>query len=113
MEEACNQIHFESFRADSVLDICRLSESLPGEQRNAVADNALSIAQAHISENAWMRAIYLGDTPIGLIMRNVGSDLEDGIDCFEKEAQKNFTKNWEKKSWYRLRHSRLEPEFFT
>jgi hypothetical protein len=44
MEEACNQIHFESFRADSVLDICRLSESLPGEQRNAVADNALSIA---------------------------------------------------------------------
>jgi len=74
MEEACNQIHFERIRADSVLDICGLSESLPGEQRDAVADNALSIAQAHFSETAWMRAIYLGDTPIEFIMRNIGSD---------------------------------------
>ena len=81
MEEVGHQIHFERIRADSVLDICRLSESLPGEQREAVADNALSIAQAHFSENAWMRAIYLGDTPIGFIMLHIGSDWEDGIDC--------------------------------
>jgi diamine N-acetyltransferase len=81
MEEACNQIHFERIRADSVLDICGLSESLPGEQRDAVADNALSIAQAHFSENAWIRAIYLGDTPIGFIMLHIGSGWEDGIDC--------------------------------
>lgn len=57
MEMSGNQIHFQRIRADTVLDICKLSELLPNEQRDAVADNALSIAQAHFSENAWMRAI--------------------------------------------------------
>lgn len=46
-----------------------------------VADNALSIAQAHFSENAWMRAIYADDTPIGFLLLHIGSDYEDGIDC--------------------------------
>ncbi|MEJ2449023.1 MAG: GNAT family N-acetyltransferase, partial [Anaerolineales bacterium] len=44
-------------------------------------DNALSIAQAHCSENAWLRAIYAGDTLVGFIMLHIGSDWADGIDC--------------------------------
>jgi diamine N-acetyltransferase len=50
-------------------------------QRRMVADNALSIAQAHFSENAWLRAIYADDTPIGFLMLHIGSDYADGIDC--------------------------------
>lgn len=37
------------------------------------------IAQAHCSENAWLRAIYADDTPIGFIMLHIGSDYDDEI----------------------------------
>ena len=46
-----------------------------------MADNALSIAQAHFSENAWLRAIYADETIVGFIMLHIGSDWADGIDC--------------------------------
>lgn len=57
-------VHFERITARTVREICKLSETLAPHQRRMVADNALSIAQAHFSENAWFRAIYA-----------------DGIDC--------------------------------
>lgn len=37
-------------------------------QRNFVADNARSIAQAHFDPKAWFRAIYIGETAVGFIM---------------------------------------------
>jgi diamine N-acetyltransferase len=74
-------IHFERITAKTVLDICHLSETLYPNQRESVADNAVSIAQGHFSEHAWMRAIYADDTPIGFIMLHFGSDWADGIDC--------------------------------
>ena len=37
-------------------------------QRGFVADNAVSIAQAHFSSVAWFRAIYAGDVPVGFVM---------------------------------------------
>ena len=46
-----------------------------------VADNVVSIAEAHFSDSAWFRAIYADQTPIGFIMTHTGSDYEDGIDC--------------------------------
>ena len=46
-----------------ILDL-RVSEY----QRNFVADNAVSIAQAHFSDVAWFRAVYAGDTPVGFVM---------------------------------------------
>lgn len=76
-----NPVHFERIDAKSVLDICNLSQTLSPQQRKMVADNAVSIAQAYCSENAWLRAIYAGDVPIGLIMLHIGSDYADGIDC--------------------------------
>ena len=75
------QVHFKRLDAQNVLEICQLSSTLSANQRMAVADNAVSIAQAHCSENAWMRAIYLGQTPIGFVLLHIGSDWEDGIDC--------------------------------
>jgi diamine N-acetyltransferase len=67
--------------ARTVHSVCRLSETLSPAQRRMVADNALSIAEAHFSESAWFRAIYADKTPIGFIMVHEGSDYDDGIDC--------------------------------
>jgi diamine N-acetyltransferase len=74
-------VHFERITARTVVQICQLSETLTPQQKKMVADNALSIAQAHFSENAWLRAIYADDTPIGFLMLHIGSDYADGIDC--------------------------------
>lgn len=38
------------------------------EQEQFVANNAVSIAQAHFEEKAWFRAIYAGETPVGFLM---------------------------------------------
>ena len=38
------------------------------DQKKFVAPNAVSIAQAHFSKNAWFRAIYANDTPVGFVM---------------------------------------------
>jgi diamine N-acetyltransferase len=80
-EAILSDIHFERITAKTVLPICKLSETLSPEQRTMVADNAVSIAQAHFSENVWMRAIYADETPVGFLMLHIGSDYWDGIDC--------------------------------
>ena len=38
------------------------------EQEQFVASNAVSIAQAHFSADAWFRAIYADETPVGFLM---------------------------------------------
>ncbi len=38
------------------------------EQRNLVASNAKSIAEAHFNKDAWLRAIYAGNDPVGFVM---------------------------------------------
>ena len=37
-------------------------------QRRFVAPNATSLAQAYVSPDAWPRAIYAGDEPVGFVM---------------------------------------------
>ena len=78
---ASPDIRFMSITATTMEQICDLSETLPPAQRKMVADNVWSIAEAHFSPSAWMRAIYAGETPIGFIMTHTGSDYENGIDC--------------------------------
>ena len=80
-EHARPAIHFERITARTVEQICELSETLTPQQRKMVADNADSIALAHFSENARMRAIYADDTPVGFLMLHIGSDYADGIAC--------------------------------
>jgi diamine N-acetyltransferase len=75
------QIHYAKISARTVLQVCQLSDTLSPEHRQAVADNAISIAQGHFSKNVWMRAIYSAESLVGFIMLHIGSDWEDGIDC--------------------------------
>lgn len=75
------EITFRRISALTVCEVCELSETLSEEQRNMVADNGTSIAEAHFSENAWFRAIYADETLAGFIMLHHGSDWDDGIDC--------------------------------
>jgi diamine N-acetyltransferase len=80
-KEPAPDIHFMRITATTLNQICDLSKTLPPEQQGMVAQNVFSIAEAHFSPSAWMRAIYADDTPIGFIMTHTGSDYEDGIDC--------------------------------
>ena len=38
------------------------------DQRRFVASNAVSLAQAYVSPDAWPRAIYAGEVPVGFVM---------------------------------------------
>lgn len=38
------------------------------EQEKFVASNAVSIAEAYFAEDAWFRAIYVGEKPVGFLM---------------------------------------------
>lgn len=73
-------VYLKRIDAKNVLEVCGLSDTLSEQHKKMVATNALSIAQAHCFENAWMRAIYLDDLPIGFIMTHIGSDFDD---CFD------------------------------
>lgn len=74
------EVSLRRITSQTVYDICELSETLSEAQRNKVADNGVSIAEAHFSENAWFRAVYADDTPVGFVMLHIGSDF-DVIDC--------------------------------
>ena len=43
-------------------------------QKDYVAPNAVSIAQAHFSKHAWFRGIYAGDEPVGFVMLHIDED---------------------------------------
>lgn len=58
---------------DNLRDILRLK--VKPEQEQFVANNAVSIAQAHFEEKAWFRAIYADETPVGFVM--LYEDLEE------------------------------------
>ena len=53
--------------SETVRDICNLK--VAAEQERFVAPNAVSIAQAYFHrENAWFRAVYADETPVGFVM---------------------------------------------
>ncbi|MHA1239369.1 MAG: GNAT family N-acetyltransferase [Promethearchaeota archaeon] len=53
------------------------------KQESLVATNARSIAQAYFYREAWFRAIYLGDAPIGFVL------LVDSTVKYKRIKQKN------------------------
>jgi diamine N-acetyltransferase len=61
-----SEVSLREITADTVREICKLS--VMPSQKNLVAENAISIAQAHFSDHAWFRAIYADDTAVGFIM---------------------------------------------
>lgn len=48
-------------------------------QKNFVASNAVSIAQAYFSKNAWFRAIYADETPVGFVMLYVDEEKPEYV----------------------------------
>ncbi len=54
--------------------IIKLSDTLSDNQRRMVAQNAVSIAQAHFSQHAWWRGIFAGEDPVGFVMVYIGPD---------------------------------------
>ena len=59
-------ISLREITADTVHQITSLSVS--PEQQRFVASNAISLAQALFSPDAWYRAIYAGESPAGFVM---------------------------------------------
>ena len=53
---------------ETVIPICRLSDTLSAPQKKMVAPNAISIARAHYNKYFWCRAIYADETPVGFMM---------------------------------------------
>ena len=74
---AAAYVSLREVTAQTVREICKLSDTLSEAQKHMVAPNAVSIAQAHFSEHAWFRAIYADDTPVGFVMLYMGPDEED------------------------------------
>jgi diamine N-acetyltransferase len=62
---------------DTLWPVLQLSKTLSEVQRTHVADNSVSIAQAHFEPHAWFRAIYADDTPVGFIMLYIGPEDEE------------------------------------
>ncbi len=67
-DKTTNKIQLKEITSDNWYKVCNLTETLSEEHQKCVAQNAYSIAEAHYSPNAWMRAIALGDELIGFVM---------------------------------------------
>jgi diamine N-acetyltransferase len=59
-------VSLRAITAQTVRQITGLS--VRPEQQRFVASNAISLAEALFSEEAWYRAIYVGDSPAGFVM---------------------------------------------
>ena len=59
---------------ETVRAICNLKVSK--EQEAFVAPNSVSIAEAYFSNDAWFRAIYADETPIGFVMLSDAPEKE-------------------------------------
>ncbi len=63
---APNAVRLVEVTSDHLIPLYRLNPGAVGSRM--VAPNAMSIAQGRFSPNAWFRAIYAGDTPVGFVM---------------------------------------------
>ena len=61
-------VSLREITSETVVQICKLSDTLSEQQQKMVAPNAISIAQAHFSDKAWFRAIYADEMAVGFIM---------------------------------------------
>jgi diamine N-acetyltransferase len=61
-----DSVSLREVTAETVRTVCALS--VAPDQRHFVATNAESMAEAYFSPEAWFRAVYAGETPVGFIM---------------------------------------------
>ena len=62
------EVTLREVTAETVREICRLSDTLTPPKKYMVAPNAVSIAEAYFDKHAWFRAIYADETPVGFLM---------------------------------------------
>ena len=68
-------VELREITGDTVREICRLAVG-PG-QHGFVAPNAVSLAEAHFSREAWPRAVYADDVPVGFAMLSVNPETAE------------------------------------
>jgi diamine N-acetyltransferase len=62
-------IHLEEVNKDNLFKVIDLWNTLDDSEKQSVAPNVVSIAQAYVNQDiAWPRVIYLDDEPIGFVM---------------------------------------------
>lgn len=66
MSTATQPVSLREIIGETVREIIALD--VAPEQKSFVAPNSVSIAQAYFAPEAWFRAIYAGDTPVGFVM---------------------------------------------
>jgi diamine N-acetyltransferase len=74
-----SKVSLREITIHDVRAVCMLDVAL--DQDGLVAPNAVSIAQAHFSPEAWFRAIYADDVPVGFAM------LEDWSQVLDREPE--------------------------
>lgn len=60
------EVELREITADNVRDVMRLS--VTPDQESYVAPNSWSVAEAAYTDQRWLRAIYAGDDPVGLVL---------------------------------------------
>lgn len=60
------EVTLKEVTRDNFWAICNLK--VASNQEEYVAANVVSIAEAYFSKTAWLRGIYVGETPIGFLM---------------------------------------------
>ena len=66
MPESTEPVSLREITRETARDIMRLD--VTEHQKQFVAPNSVSIAQAHFEPKGWFRAVYAGDEPVGFVM---------------------------------------------
>jgi diamine N-acetyltransferase len=66
MRSVADRVTLREITADTVRAVVKLA--VAEHQTNLVASNGMSLAQALFAPEAWYRAIYLDDEPVGFVM---------------------------------------------
>jgi diamine N-acetyltransferase len=66
MNAIADRVALREITADTVIAVIRLA--VTEYQNRFVAPNSVSLAQALFAPEAWYRAIYLGEEPVGFVM---------------------------------------------
>lgn len=65
-EDRKRDVQLREITADTVREVTKLA--VRPDQQVFVASNAVSLAEALFTDEAWYRAVYLGDEPVGFVM---------------------------------------------
>lgn len=69
------EITLREITKDNLRAVLRLE--VREDQRQFVADNRSSLAQAYVHPEAWPRAIYADDVPVGFVMLSVDTEKHE------------------------------------